>query len=141
MELHQALPHKEVRHKRSNKVVLLKKHDKEECQQTVTPEQYPWILNLKTDAKMYQLFFEIPFFLISILASNLCTYVLKVATFGDVCTYGDVHLVGGSNQYEDRVEVCIEDQWGTVCDDSWDNIDATVVCMQLGYAYTGSKCI
>ena len=56
------------------------------------------------------------------------------------CTYGNVRLVGGSNQYEGRVEVCINDQWGTVCDDSWSSIDATVVCQQLEYAYTGSEC-
>ncbi len=49
------------------------------------------------------------------------------------CKPGAVQLVSGSNPKEGRVEVCLNNQWGTVCDDSWDDNSATVVCKQLGF--------
>lgn len=41
--------------------------------------------------------------------------------------------MGGDNRYEGRVEVCINEKWGTVCDRGWRNNDARVACRQLGY--------
>ena len=59
-----------------------------------------------------------------------------------LCTEGDVRLVGNSaTEYQGRVEICHDNQWGTVCDDQWNFREAQVVCRQLGYSGVLEKII
>ena len=54
---------------------------------------------------------------------------------------GDVRLVGNVNMTEGRLEICVNDYWGTVCNDGangeFDKNAAEVVCRQLGFPESG----
>ena len=54
------------------------------------------------------------------------------------CTEQDVRLIDGIDSTEGRVEICLNNEWGTVCDQMWDDIDAGVVCRQLGFLANGT---
>ncbi len=68
------------------------------------------------------------------------------------CTEGDVRLCIGDacvvTETQDflinnrlsvgRVEVCLEGRFGTVCRDSWENNDASVLCSELGFSRYGA---
>ena len=36
------------------------------------------------------------------------------------CDYGVIRLRGGDTGFEGRAEICVDNKWGTVCDESWD---------------------
>jgi len=52
----------------------------------------------------------------------------------------NVRLVNGSSSRDGRLEVLHNNQWGTVCDDSFDDIDARVACYSLGFGFVVLRC-
>ena len=66
------------------------------------------------------------------LAAGFCA-AQTFSALGQSATDGDIRLENGTDSAEGRVEVYLEGQWGTVCDDLWGLEDATVACRQAGY--------
>lgn len=77
---------------------------------------------------------QVIFFLNHVTLLHLCvTMYMCIA-----CTHGVARLRGSSFSNQGRVEICVNGVWGTVCDDSWAQVDANIVCRQLGYSNSGT---
>ena len=82
--------------------------------------------------RMKQLF--VVFFVIA-LSTNVVSHTLFAQ-----CLNGTVRLHSESGSYYRRygqVEVCVNNVWGTMCNDFWDEKDAAVICKMLGYSSYG----
>ena len=70
-------------------------------------------------------------------ASTSCvegTYRLAIDQTGDTATK---NLFINGEASSGRVEVCISGQYYTICDDNWENDDASEVCSSLGFSTAG----
>ena len=68
------------------------------------------------------------------MALTCCSVTLELSTSAASCRDGDVRLQGGSNNTLGRVEVCLNNAWGTVCNARFGTSDARVICQQLGFS-------
>ena len=61
-------------------------------------------------------------------------FIMSCIDPNNMCPEEIIRLVGGNFTSEGRVELCINNHWGTICDDRWSNQESAVVCNSLGYS-------
>ena len=76
--------------------------------------------------------------------SHISKVKQRIMTAPTGCSEGEIRLMDGSTYTEGRVEICMSNEWGTICNQMWDTVDAGVVCRQLGLTagkkYAWSDC-
>ena len=74
-----------------------------------------------------------------------CKFISSNCIFSTspACVEGSVLLYNGSEvsteASQGTVLVCFSGVYGSICDDFWDQLEAQVICGQLGKNSTGSK--
>ena len=71
-----------------------------------------------------------------ILAEYLKVFIyvhIYIEGYSSRVSEGSIRLVDGGSNREGRVEIFIQDHWHTICDDYWDDSDASVICKNQGY--------
>ena len=62
-----------------------------------------------------------------------------ISTQGESCTTQELRLVGGRTIREGRVEICINNAWGTICNTNFGSREAEVTCTQMGFSRIGEE--
>lgn len=66
-------------------------------------------------------------------------YLSAIGFFLLGCIHGDVRLLEGFGELDGRVEICVNNVWSRTCRTSWDNLEAKVICRQLGHTSIGKS--
>ena len=66
---------------------------------------------------------------------HFCCLLYSGCSNGQVLLQNETHL--SANLTEGTVLVCYNNEYGTVCDDFWDDLEAAVICGQLGFSEEG----
>ncbi len=67
---------------------------------------------------------------------SVCLYADSRTNSSD-CEDWSIRLQDGANVREGRVEICFNRAWGTICSDGFTEVDAGVVCTEMGYEREG----
>ena len=64
-----------------------------------------------------------------------------ISTVHSNCTSGDLRLAGGVSPESGRLEMCVNQAWGTVCNRNFRQREAVLACRELGFQPFYGKCL